>query len=136
MENNSFKSTAGQAMGTTALVLGIVAVIAAFIPCFGLIAIVFGVLAIVFGAIGLSQAKKGNAPQAMPVAGLILGIVATLFVIIWMLIVAGTIGTAIMANKDEIGKAFDSLKVEVERSEDSIEVENDTITWNDSIQAE
>lgn len=133
MENNSYTSTAGQAMGTTALVLGIVAVIAAFIPCFGLISIVFGVLAIVLGAIGLSQAKKGNAPQAMPIAGLILGIVATLFVIIWMLVIVGTFGTAIMANKDELGNALDSLKVEIERTEDSIQVENDSLNLNDSI---
>jgi lysylphosphatidylglycerol synthetase-like protein (DUF2156 family) len=120
MENNLHSSSAGQGMGIAALVLGIIAVIAAFIPCFGLIAILFGVLAIIFGAIGLSQAKKENAPKTLPKSGLILGIVATGFVIIWMLVVAGTLGAAVMSHKDELGKALDSIKVETERTQDSI----------------
>ncbi len=120
MENYTPPSTAGQGMGIAALVLGIIAVIAAFIPCFGLIAILFGVLAIIFGAIGLSQAKKANAPTTMPKSGLILGIVATAFVIIWILVVVGTLGAAAVSNADEISKAMDSIKVETSRAEDSI----------------
>lgn len=120
MENNLQPSNAGQGMGIAALVLGIIAVIAAFIPCFGLIAILFGVLAIIFGAIGLSQAKKANAPTTMPKSGLILGIVATAFVIIWMLVIVGTFGAAAMSHKDEISKALDSIEAETKRAEDSI----------------
>ena len=120
-QNNNFpQSNAGQGMGIAALVLGIIAVIAAFIPCFGLIAILFGVLAIIFGAIGLSQAKKANAPTTMPKSGLILGIVATAFVIIWMLVVIGTFGAAAMSNMDEIKQAMDSVEVETQRAGDSI----------------
>lgn len=131
MENNLKTSNAGQGMGIAALVLGILAVIASFIPCFGFFAILFGVLAIIFGAVGLSQAKKGNAPVVMPKAGLILGIVATSFVIIWMLVVVGTFGSAVMSHKDEISNAIDSLKVETERVKDSLE--NDLEETNDSI---
>lgn len=121
MENYTSPSNAGQGMGIAALVLGIIAVIAAFIPCFGLIAILFGVLAIIFGAIGLSQAKKANAPTTMPKSGLILGIVATAFVIIWMVVVIGTFGAAAMSNMDEINKAMDSIEVETGRAGDSID---------------
>lgn len=108
---------AGQAMGIAALVLGIIAVIAAFIPCFGLIAILFGVLAIIFGAIGLSQAKKENASISMPRAGLILGIVATAFVIIWMLVIVGTVGKVALEHKDDLGRILDSAKVEIDKAE-------------------
>lgn len=121
MENDLRPSNAGQGMGIAALVLGILAVIAAFIPCFGLVAILFGVLAIIFGAVGLSQAKNGNASITMPRAGLILGIVATGFVIVWMLIIVGTIGSVALSKKDEIKQALDSAKVEISRMNDSID---------------
>lgn len=121
MENNTVRSNAGQGMGIAALVLGIIAVIAAFIPCFGLLAIIFGALAIIFGAIGLSQAKKANAPTGMPRSGLILGIVATAFVIIWVLVIVGSFGAAAISNADEINKALDSIEVETNRFEDSID---------------
>lgn len=127
MENELRPSNAGQGMGIAALVLGILAVIAAFIPCFGLIAILFGVLAIIFGAVGLSQAKRENASITMPRAGLILGIVGTGFVIIWMLLIVGTIGTAALSKKDEIKTAMDSVKVEMKRMNDSIKEANDSI---------
>ncbi len=120
MENNTINPNAGQAMGITALVLGILAVITAFIPCFGLIAILFGVLAIIFGAVGMSQAKSGGAATIMPKSGFILGIVATAFVIIWMLVVVGTIGSAVISNKDKIEKIIDSVKVHTDKMNDSI----------------
>lgn len=130
MENELQSSNAGQGMGIAALVLGIVAAIAAFIPCFGFIAILFGVLAIIFGAIGLSQAKKGNASTTMPKAGLILGVVATAFVIVWMLVIVGTIGSAVATHGDEIKKAIDSASAEsakVQDSLDTIEITTDTV---------
>lgn len=120
MENNLQSSKAGQGLGIAALVLGIIAVIAAFIPCFGFFAILFGVLAIIFGAVGLSQAKKGNAPTTMPKSGLILGIVATGFVIIWMVVIVGAIGSAALNHKDEISNAIDSISKETSRMQDSI----------------
>jgi hypothetical protein len=94
MENYSVeseKSNAGQGMGIASLVLGILAVITSFVPCFGAFALIFGALAIVFGALGLSQAKRGGGRTGMPIAGLILGVLATLFIIIWVIIIAGAI---------------------------------------------
>lgn len=131
MENNVASTNAGQGLGIAALVLGILAVVAAFIPCFGLIAILFGVLAIVFGAIGLSQAKNGNGSVTMPKAGLILGIVATAFVIVWMLLIVGTFGKAIIDNKDEINNTLDSLKYEVKENNDSLDIIQDSIKVNE-----
>ncbi|MEP6805487.1 MAG: DUF4190 domain-containing protein [Flavobacterium sp.] len=128
MENNLQPSNAGQGMGIAALVLGIVGAIAAFIPCFGLVAVIFGVLAIIFGAIGLSQAKREKASTTMPLAGLILGVVATAFVIIWVLVVVGTFGSALMSHKDEITKAIDSANVESIKVQDSLNnVATDTV---------
>lgn len=128
MENELHTPNAGQGMGIAALVLGIVAAIAAFIPCFGFIAILFGVLAIIFGAIALSQAKKGNASTTMPKAGLILGIVATAFVIIWMLVIVGTIGSAVATHSDEIKRAIDSANTEAAKTQDSVNEETETVT--------
>lgn len=88
------KSNAGQGMGIAALVLGILGVLTAFIPCFGLFAILFGILAIIFGIIGYSQAKKQNASLGLPLTGLILGILATLFVVIWTFIFATAIASS------------------------------------------
>ncbi|MFD1604899.1 DUF4190 domain-containing protein [Flavobacterium artemisiae] len=112
MNNELSSSSAGQGMGISSLVLGIVAIICAFIPCFGLIAVIFGVLAIIFGAIGMSQAKRGKAPNTMPKAGLILGIVATAFVVIWVSVVIGSIGSSILTQKDDFIKSADSIKLQ------------------------
>lgn len=130
MEDYKQSSNAGQGMGIAALVLGIVGLIAAFIPCFGFIAVIFGVLAIVFGAIGLSQAKREQASTTMPLAGLILGCAATVFVVIWVLVVVGSIGSAVMSHKDEITNAIDSATIESVKIQDSlndIEITTDTI---------
>lgn len=130
MEDYKQPSNAGQGMGIAALVLGILGLIAAFIPCFGFIAVIFGVLAIVFGAIGLSQAKREQASTTMPLAGLILGCAATVFVVIWVLVVVGSIGSAVMSHKDEITNAIDSATIESVKIQDSlndVEIATDTI---------
>jgi len=98
-QRNQEETNAGQAMGIAALVLGILGVLTAFIPCFGFFALIFGVLAIIFGAIGLSQAKKGNGKTGMPKAGLVLGIVATAFIILWLVVFAGILATGAAASQ-------------------------------------
>jgi hypothetical protein len=87
-------NNAGQGMGVASLVLGILGIVTSFIPCFGLFALIFGLLAMIFGAVGLSQAKKANAKTGMPTAGLVLGIIATVFTIIWWVIFAGVIAAS------------------------------------------
>jgi membrane-bound ClpP family serine protease len=122
MENNSPSSNAGQSLGIIALIFGIIGLLAAFIPCFGFIAVIFGVLAIVFGAIALNQAKKDNASTSLPKAGLYLGIAATIFVIIWVAIFVGSVGSMALEHKDEIKRALDSIKVEKIQTDDSLNV--------------
>jgi hypothetical protein len=87
----SDKTNAGQGLGIAGLVLGIVAVILSFIPCFGIFALFFAVLAIIFGGVGLNQAKTANGKTGMPIAGLVLGIVATIFILLWTLVIAGIV---------------------------------------------
>ncbi|WP_264523383.1 hypothetical protein [Flavobacterium sp. N502536] len=135
MENNLPSSNAGQSLGIIALIFGIIGVLAAFIPCFGFIAVLFGILAIVFGAIGLNQAKKENASTSLPKAGLYLGIAATVFVIIWVAIFVGSIGSLALEHKDEIERALDSVKVEQIKTADSldVEVQVDTTAIEDTV---
>lgn len=134
MGNKLQRPNAGQGMGIAALVLGTIAFIASFIPCFGIIAVIFGVLAIVFGAIGVSQAKSENVSATLPRAGLILGVLATLFVIIWIALFVKDLSSDVVDNKNEITKALDSAKVDSVRIQDSIdahEIDIDTIKVED-----
>ena len=87
----------GKGLGVAALVLGILGVISSFIPCFGVWAITFGVLSIIFGAISVSWAKKSSSKKGMGMAGLILGIIATVFAILWYVLVIGAAATAASA---------------------------------------
>lgn len=138
MENNSYPSNAGQVMGIFALIVAVVGIIASFIPCFGLIGIIFGILAIIFGVIGFFQAKKENASTALPLTGLILGIIATIIVIIWSFLFLGLFSTAFLLNENAIN-SLDSTKiefdnVEYETIEEAIEAQKDTMIWNDTVQ--
>jgi mannose/fructose/N-acetylgalactosamine-specific phosphotransferase system component IID len=72
------KSNSGQNLGIAALITGIITFVMAVIPCVGMIAIIPGIITIVLAAIGLSQAQRGDSPRGVILAGLIIGIVATL----------------------------------------------------------
>lgn len=86
MKDNLQRSNAGEGISIAAVVLGIISSIVAFIPCFDVLALIGAVLAIIFGTIGLSQAKKVNAPTTLPKIGLILGIAASLLSIMTLII--------------------------------------------------
>lgn len=72
------KSNSGQNLGIAALVTGIITFVMAVIPCVGMIAIIPGIITIVLAAVGLSQAQRSDSPRGVIMAGLIIGIVATL----------------------------------------------------------
>jgi hypothetical protein len=72
------KNNTGQNLGIAALVTGIITFVLAVIPCVGLIAIIPGIIAIVLASVGLSQASRNNSPRGVLVAGLIIGIIASL----------------------------------------------------------
>jgi hypothetical protein len=68
----------GQNLGIAALITAIITFVLAVIPCVGIIAIIPGIIAIVLASVGLSQAGKNRSPRGLLVAGLIIGIVASL----------------------------------------------------------
>ncbi len=70
------KNNSGQNLGIAALITAILTFVLAVIPCVGLIAIIPGIIAIVLAAVGLSQASRTDAPHGVPLAGLIIGVVA------------------------------------------------------------
>lgn len=72
------RNNSGQNLGIAALVTGIITFVMAVIPCVGMIAIIPGIITIVLAAVGLSQAQRSDSPRGVIMAGLIIGIVATL----------------------------------------------------------
>jgi hypothetical protein len=72
------KNTSGQNLGIAALITAILAFVIAVIPCVGLIAIVPGIIAIVLAAVGLSHAQRNNTPSGLPLAGLIIAVIAVM----------------------------------------------------------
>ncbi len=82
---------AGQTLGIASLITAIVTFVIAVIPCVGLIAIIPGIIAIVLASVGLSQAARNESPRGILLAGLIIGVVATL-ISLSQIMVAGKIG--------------------------------------------
>lgn len=76
MEEN--RNYSGQNLGVAALVTAIITFVLAVIPCVGLVAIIPGIIAIILASVGLSQASRNNAPNGLPLAGLIIGVVAVM----------------------------------------------------------
>jgi len=72
------KNTTGQNLGIAALITAIVTFVLSVIPCVGLIAVIPGIIAIILASVGLSQASRTNSPKGLLVAGLIIGILASL----------------------------------------------------------
>ena len=72
------KELAGQNLGIIALITAIITFVLAVIPCVGIIALIPGIIAIILASVGLSQAAGSNSPRGILIAGLIIGVVATL----------------------------------------------------------
>ena len=82
---------AGQTLGVAALITAIVTFVIAVIPCVALIAVIPRIIAIVLASVGLSQAARNDSPRGLLLAGLIIGVVATL-ISLSQIMVAGKIG--------------------------------------------
>lgn len=77
-------------MGTAAFVVGLIGLLIAIIPFLGIAAFPLAVLAIVFGMIGAFRADRGEANnRGMAMAGLVLGILAFLWIILVLSVVTG-----------------------------------------------
>jgi hypothetical protein len=68
----------GSNLGIAALITAIITFVLAVIPCVGLIAIIPGIIAVVLASVGLSQSAGSDAPRGILIAGLIIGIIASM----------------------------------------------------------
>lgn len=77
------------------MVLGIVGFAVVFIPCIGwLLAIILGIVGATLSGIGLASAGKLGSGKGMAIAGLVLSIIAIIWVPIWIFIIVGSTVTA------------------------------------------
>jgi len=81
-------------MAVAGLVLGILAIVISLIPCVGVFAIIPAILGIIFSAVALGQAKKAGQGKGMAMAGLILSIVAIIWVPIFVFLIMGALAAA------------------------------------------
>jgi lysylphosphatidylglycerol synthetase-like protein (DUF2156 family) len=73
-------------MAVAALILGIVALVFSFIPFLGaFVAFPLGIVAIILGVLGRSRAKQGAAGGGLAMGGIILGAVALLISMLWVI---------------------------------------------------
>jgi hypothetical protein len=77
--------------GVAALVLGIVAIVISFIPCVGIFAAVPAVFGVIMGIVGLIVGMTGRGGIGMPIAGLLLSILAVAWPILFVLVFAGSL---------------------------------------------
>jgi hypothetical protein len=122
------RSPAGQNLGIAALITAIVTFVLSVIPCVGIIAIIPGIIAIVLAAIGLSRASKNSSPRGVLVAGLIIGVVATI-IAFSQIFVAGKIGDKFEKEwggdiENVIRDVQENVLDELEDANVSIKVEN------------
>jgi hypothetical protein len=122
------KNNSGQNLGIAALITAIITFVLAVIPCVGLIAIIPGIIAIIVASVGLSQAARNDSPRGILIAGLIIGIIASM-ISISQVFVAGKI----VQNADKwpndiqniINDVQDDVLRDLEDANISIKVESD-----------
>lgn len=122
------KRPTGQNLGIAALITAIVTFVLAVIPCVGLIAMIPGIIAIVLASVGLSQASRNETPRGVLVAGLIIGVVATL-ISFSQIFVVGKIGHKFEKDwggqiENVINDVQENVLDELENSNVNIKVQN------------
>ena len=103
------KNNSGQTLGIAALITAIITFVLAVIPCVGVIAIIPGIIAIVLASVGLSQAARRNEPRGVLIAGLIIGIIASL-IAFSQVFVAGKIAQKADKWPDEIQNIINDVQ--------------------------
>jgi hypothetical protein len=127
------KNNTGQNLGIAALITAIITFVLAVIPCIGLIAIIPGIITIVLASVGLSQAARNNSPRGVLIAGLIIGIIASL-----ISISQGFVAGRIAKHADKwpgdieniIKDVQDNVIKDLEDNNVSIKISTDTDTVN------
>jgi hypothetical protein len=109
------RNNSGHNLGIAALITAIITFVLAVIPCVGLIAIIPGIIAIILGSVGLSQANRTNTQRGLPLAGLIIGIIASL-ISISQIFVAGKIANSAGQWPNEIQNVIKDVQNDVTKS--------------------
>ncbi|WP_370412264.1 DUF4190 domain-containing protein [Streptomyces fradiae] len=82
-------------LGVAALVLGIVGLVTAIIPFLFWLGAILGLLALIFGIVGTARAGKGLATnKGMAVTGLVLGVLAMIVAVVWVIVFATAVKEA------------------------------------------
>jgi len=110
MEEERNKS--GQNLGIAALITAIITFVIAVIPCVGVIAIIPGIIAVVLASVGLSHASRNDAPRGVLIAGLVIGIIASLISFSWIFAV-GKIADKVHKWPTKIEEIVDEVKRDV-----------------------
>jgi hypothetical protein len=121
------RNNTGQNLGIAALITAIITFVLAVIPCVGLIAIIPGIIAIILASVGLSQAARNNSPRGVLIAGLIIGIIASLISISQVFVVGKIAKKAEKWPNDIqniINDVQDNVVKEIEDANISIKVES------------
>lgn len=133
------RNNSGQSLGIAALVTAIITFVLAVIPCVGLIAIIPGIIAIILASVGLSQAARSNSPRGLLVAGLIIGIIASMISLSQIFVGAkiaknagkwpSDIQNIIEDVQDNVIKDIEdaNVSIKVESNGDSIEIKANSI---------
>ena len=128
----------GSNLGVAALITAIITFVLAVIPCVGLIAIIPGIIAIVLASVGLSQSARNNSPRGVIIAGLIIGIIATMISVSQVFVAAkiaknadkwpGDIRNIINDVQDNVVKEIEdaNISIKVESNGDKVEINTST----------
>jgi hypothetical protein len=118
----------GSNLGIAALITAIITFVLAVIPCVGIIAIIPGIIAIVLASVGLSQSARNGSPRGVLIAGLIIGIIASMISVSQVFV-----ASKIAKNTDKwpgdiqniINDVQDNVVKDLEDANISIKVESD-----------
>ena len=124
----------GSNLGIAALITAIVTFVLAVIPCVGIIAIIPGIIAIVLASVGLSQSARNDSPRGILIAGLIIGIIASMISVSQVFVASkiaknadkwpGDIQNIIKDVQDNVLKDLEDadITIKVESNGDSVEI--------------
>jgi hypothetical protein len=128
----------GSNLGIAALITAIVTFVLAVIPCVGIIAIIPGIIAIVLASVGLSQSARNDSPRGILIAGLIIGIIASMISVSQVFVVTkiarnsgswpGDIQNIINDVQDNVVKDLEdaNISIKVESNGEKVEINTGT----------
>ena len=76
-------------MAVAGMILGIVAIVLSFVPCINLISLLPAVVGLVLSILGLVKSKKTGSGRGMAIAGLVLCILALIWVPLFFFLILG-----------------------------------------------